>query len=267
MNDRRCPWRMGSVGAVVLAAAVLAGCGAKAPAPTATPAGPAPEGKQFVLPAAPENAQGVLAVRQTAAGGEEVVVVGRIGGSTQPFVEGMAAFSLVDNSLRACSDIPGDQCPTPWDFCCEADLPKARTLVKVVDESGRIIPTDARALLGVSELQTVYVRGQAQRDADGNLTVLARGVYMLPPGERLPTGEQAHPHEQAHHHGDDAAHGHAPTGGDRHRHPPNHQHDPHAAGPEQEQRPAATHHQSPASAAPPAGTPPAPQTPREPHVP
>ncbi len=176
MKDRRCPRRMWSVGAMMFAAGLLAGCGSKAPAPTAAPAGPAPEGAQFVLPAAPENAQGVLAVRQTAAGGEEVVVVGRIGGSTQPFVEGMAAFSLVDNSLRACSDIPGDQCPTPWDFCCEAELPKARTLVKFVDESGQIIPTDARTLLGVSELQTVYVRGQAHRDADGNLTVLARGV-------------------------------------------------------------------------------------------
>lgn len=235
MKDRRCPRRMWSVRAMMLAAGLLAGCGSKAPAPTAAPAGPAPEGAQFVLPAAPENAQGVLAVRQTAAGGEEVVVVGRIGGSTQPFVEGMAAFSLVDNSLRACSDIPGDQCPTPWDFCCEADLPKARTLVKFVDESGQIIPTDARTLLGVSELQTVYVRGQAHRDADGNLTVLARGVYMLPPGERLPSGEQAHAHEHAHNHGDAATHDHAPAEGHRHHHPPDHQHPPPAATPEQGQ--------------------------------
>jgi hypothetical protein len=202
MTDNRCAWRIWGVGAVMLAAGLWAGCGSKTPAPAAAPSGPAPDGEKFVLPSAPENAQGVLAARQAAAGGEEVVVVGRIGGSTQPFVEGMAAFSLVDNSLRACSDIPGDQCPTPWDFCCEADLPKARTLVKFVDESGQVIPTDARTLLGVSELQTVYVRGRAQRDADGNLTVLASGIYPLAPGQRLPAGEQAHLHEHGHHHGE-----------------------------------------------------------------
>jgi hypothetical protein len=39
---------------------------------------------------------------------------------------------------------------------------------------------DARELLGVKELQTVVVKGKAKRDEQGNLTVLASGVYPRP---------------------------------------------------------------------------------------
>ena len=37
---------------------------------------------------------------------------------------------------------------------------------------------DARELLKVKELSTVVIKGKAKRDADGNLTVLANGVYV-----------------------------------------------------------------------------------------
>jgi hypothetical protein len=50
--------------------------------------------------------------------------------------------------------------------------------VKVVGDDGRPVPTDARQLLGIKELQTVVVHGRAKRDDAGNLTVLADGVYV-----------------------------------------------------------------------------------------
>lgn len=37
---------------------------------------------------------------------------------------------------------------------------------------------DARELLKVKELSTVVVKGKAQRDDAGNLTVIASGVYV-----------------------------------------------------------------------------------------
>ena len=37
---------------------------------------------------------------------------------------------------------------------------------------------DARELLKVKELSTVVVKGKAQRDDVGNLTVIASGVYV-----------------------------------------------------------------------------------------
>ena len=109
----------------------------------------------------------------------EIGAVGRIGGSTNPWVEGRASFEIVDSTLKACSDIPGDTCKTPWDYCCQTDkLPKSKALVKVVDASGTPVKSDARELLKLKELQTVVVRGKAKRDDAGNLTVLASGVYV-----------------------------------------------------------------------------------------
>jgi hypothetical protein len=58
------------------------------------------------------------------------------------------------------------------------NLPANKAMVKVVDASGKPVAMDARKLLGLKELQTVVVRGQAQRDEAGNLTVLADGLFV-----------------------------------------------------------------------------------------
>jgi hypothetical protein len=50
--------------------------------------------------------------------------------------------------------------------------------VKVVDQDGKMVSIDARKLLGVKELDRVVVHGTATRDDEGNLTVLADGVYV-----------------------------------------------------------------------------------------
>ena len=133
----------------------------------------------YVLAAEPADAEDVRAVRQSAQDDQTVVVVGRIGGSVTPWVDGRAAFSLVDLELKACSDIEGDHCQTPWDYCCETDqLPEATILVKVVDDAGALVEVDARELLGVKELQTIVIQGKAVRDDVGNVTVMATGVFV-----------------------------------------------------------------------------------------
>ena len=138
------------------------------------------DGSKFLLSSHPEGAKDVIAVRETATDGDDVLVVGRIGGSANPWVEGRAAFSIVDNSLKACSDIPGDMCEKPWDYCCETEkLPSSTALIKVVGKDGDLVRTDARELLKVNELSTVVVKGKAERDDTGNLVVLATGVYVV----------------------------------------------------------------------------------------
>ena len=162
----------------LMAIALLVGC---KPAATSTPTAtgkPSAAGMKYVLNAEPEAAQAVAAARQSAKDAEEIVVVGRIGGSSDPWNEGLAAFTIVDPSLKACSDIPGDACPTPWDYCCEPNLKTSTALVKVVDDSGNVVKADARTLLALKELDTVVVRGKAQRDDAGNLTILASGVHV-----------------------------------------------------------------------------------------
>jgi len=179
----------GSFRAALLAVGLLValpGCGDDPPEPdAATRIDVTP----YLLAELPESAREVKAVYEGGAedggedGGEvkgsEVVMVGRIGGSLDPWIDGRAAFNIVDRSVKACTDIPGDTCPTPWDYCCTRDgLPGAMALVKVVDSSGRLLAADARSLFGMKELQTVYVRGTASKDENGNLVVLATAVYV-----------------------------------------------------------------------------------------
>lgn len=187
--------------AAVLLAGMLAGCGERStgsPAATVAPDKPAAgqpsaEGAKYRLAAEPAGAQEVISVRTDAADGDEVVVVGRIGGEVNPWVIGRAAFSLVDNSVRACSDIPGDACPTPWDYCCETDkLDTGKILVKLVDDGGQVIASDARELLGVGELDTVVIEGRVQKGADGNAVLLANGVYIRTKFQRPGSLENAH---------------------------------------------------------------------------
>jgi hypothetical protein len=155
--------------------AMTSGCGQT----NTPPSGPSAEGKAFVLSAEPTGAKGVKALKVDSKDGEEIVAEGRIGGDESPWIDGQAAFLIVDKSLKPCNEIPGDNCPTPWDYCCDAnELPSCKALVKFVDENGKPLTTDARKLLGVKELQTVVVRGTAKRDEAGNLTVLAKGVFV-----------------------------------------------------------------------------------------
>ena len=134
----------------------------------------------YLLPDEPAGAKNVLEVKQAAKDGDDVLIVGRIGGGKKPFLEGLAGFTIVDPSLKACTDIPGDTCPTPWDYCCEdkAELNRGSVLVKFVDNEGKTLKKDARDMLGLEPLRTVVVRGKAKRDGDGNLTVLASAVHV-----------------------------------------------------------------------------------------
>jgi hypothetical protein len=133
---------------------------------------------ELVLKKEPKGAVDVLALKKDAKDQQDVVVVGRIGGRANPWVKGTAVFPIVDNSLRPCSEIPGDTCKTPWDYCCETNVPKATLLVTFVDEQGRIIKQDPREMFGVKELSTVVVQGKAKRDKAGNVTVLASKIHI-----------------------------------------------------------------------------------------
>ena len=161
-------------------ASLLIGCSQEATVPTASErAMPIVNRSKFLLTVEPVAANDVIKVRENSSDGDDVVIVGRIGGSQNPWIEGRAAFSIVDGSLKACSDIEGDNCPTPWDYCCETSkLATATALVKIVDERGDLVKADARELLQIKELSTVVVQGKAKRDDAGNLTVLASTVYV-----------------------------------------------------------------------------------------
>ena len=95
---------------------VAIGCSQESPT-TATPQvtnlASAVDGSKYLLNSEPDDAMDVIKVRKEAKDDENIVIVGRIGGSENPWVEGRAAFSIVDPSLKPCED----GCPKPWDYC------------------------------------------------------------------------------------------------------------------------------------------------------
>lgn len=167
--------------AASLISIVLAGCGGSSSADVA-PQAVTPvslDGSKYVLAAEPEGAIGVIAARESAADGEPIVVVGRIGGAANPWIDGRAAFMLLDASMLMVADgtesAEGEIC---MDDCCASERAATTTLVKVVDANSQVLAADARQLLGVAENDMVVVRGKVHKDDNGNFVVLADGVHV-----------------------------------------------------------------------------------------
>ena len=173
--------------AFVSLVALAAGCGSNGdstpgpsggekPKPKADPSVQV-EGKKLMLAAEPAGVKGVIAVRQEAKDGDEVIVAGQVGGSAKPFTEGRASFLLVDPTLK-----PTDECDCPWDFCgtSKKDLAAARLSVKFVDAEGKTLKNGARELFGIKELSGVVVKGKVSRDDEGNVIVVASGLFVRP---------------------------------------------------------------------------------------
>lgn len=164
------------LGSIVVAMLLLAaGCKEKEQAKK-----PAIDGTPYLLTSQPADPLEVNELLGEAEDGDEVVVSGRVGGEKDPWVEGLAMFNIVDSSLVPCNEIPDDKCPWPWDYCCDPNVAASRTLVEIVDKNGKTVAEDARRLLSIAELQTVVVKGTARRDKDGNVTLIATGIFVQP---------------------------------------------------------------------------------------
>ena len=156
---------------IPLALVVAVGCGVS----HTDPAPAAPDLKQFVSGSEPSGAKGVIAVREAAKDGDEVTVVGRVGGHAKPFTEGRAVFLIVDESLK-----PTAECDCPWDYCevKKETLAAARLSVKFTDDGGKTLAAGAREAFGIKELSTVVVRGTVRRDEKDNVVVVGKSLYV-----------------------------------------------------------------------------------------
>jgi len=131
------------------------------------------------LDAAPPAAVSVLDAR-AAADGAEVVVAGRV----RDFVDARAVFTIADMSLKSCldpEDPMGDGCKTPWDYCCvdRKALKDGTATIEVLD-GDQPAAGSAKGWNGLDHLKEVVVRGKLRKDGDGNLSVIASGVYVKP---------------------------------------------------------------------------------------
>lgn len=169
---------------VMMVATTLAGCTSESSTTTSNASTQVPDvatvdGTAYLLDTEPEGAGNVIKVREEAGTDDDLLVVGRIGGSSDPWIDGRAAFTIVDLSVKSCNDTLDDKCPTPWDYCCETSkLPNSTALVKFVDKADQVVKADARTIFDLQELSTVVIKGTAKRDEAGNLTVLASGLFV-----------------------------------------------------------------------------------------
>ncbi len=173
--------------AAILGLAVLAGCDGQRGAAGGKAENPA--AAEVALPAElfvstpPADAKPVADVKKQAAVGDAVVLVGRIGGQLEPFVESRAMFLLADKSLPMCSDRGDDHCPTPWDACCEPqqDITAKTTTIQVVDGQGKPLKRGLNNAKGLKPLAEVVVKGTvALKPDEKTMVVNATAIYVKP---------------------------------------------------------------------------------------
>ena len=135
--------------------------------------------ERFLLVAEPEGVLDVTEARSKAVQGERIAVRGIVGGSKTPFVNGLAAFTLVDAGLKNTCTTEADHCPTPWDYCCVDPKALVEATVTVEFRDGiEPLPTGARGFHGLDHLSEVVVAGRSELDARGNVTVVATGLHL-----------------------------------------------------------------------------------------
>jgi hypothetical protein len=142
----------------------------------AAPADALPAG--LILAQAPEKATDVLALKQVKVG-DEVVFHGKVGGRLAPFVDGRAVFQVVDAGIQSCADMPADHCPTPWDYCCDADVNKKSASIQVVGADGKPLRANLKGVGGLKELSDVTIKGTLAKAGEaGPVIVNATGIYV-----------------------------------------------------------------------------------------
>ena len=156
-----------STSAVILA---LAACGEeKGPVPrsAALPAG-------LVVRGVAEG-PGVGTAKTSAKVGQPITLVGCIGGSRDPFVQGRAVFTLVDPAIVSCKAMGDEEhCPTPWDYCCESreSLKRNIATIEIAGSDGRPLPIAVRGLEGLEPLATIAVTGTVTESNEAGLLVI-----------------------------------------------------------------------------------------------
>src|SRR5690606_11676948 len=107
-----------------------AGCSDAPAAAARNERAPSAPDAAYILTEEPENALQVAEARLLSKNDEEITVIGLIGGG-EPFVDGLAAFTIVDCSAKASSESHEEGCT---DACCNPGLKPANVaMVKIVN--------------------------------------------------------------------------------------------------------------------------------------
>ncbi len=138
------------------------------------------DANRYVLKEEPAGAVGVMAAREQSQNMDKIVVVGRVGGRKDPWIDGRAAFMVIDAAMTIVADgEDSEEGQVCMDDCCASLRAESTTLVKIVDDRGKPLAVDARELLDADVNDMVVVKGVVQRDKEGGtFTIAASGVYV-----------------------------------------------------------------------------------------
>ena len=123
----------------------------------------------------PTEAVDLIQIKPTASVGDSVVFLARVGGRVEPFVDGLAIFTVADPSLLSC-ELMGDEdhCPLPWDYCCEDPngITAGSATIRLTGSAGTPIAANAEGAGGLEPLKFVIVEGVVKERNDEGLFVI-----------------------------------------------------------------------------------------------
>ena len=165
---------------IIISALALTSC--EKPKSETAAAAPAVSVEPYFTASAPANPSPIHLLRQSTKPGDTITLTGKILGREKPFVDDRAAFILGDASaLKPCNEIPGDECSTPWDVCCETAEDKlANTAtIQLVDAEGRVLKQGLKGVQGLKELSEVTLVGTvAPSSSPEALIVNATAIHV-----------------------------------------------------------------------------------------
>ena len=130
----------------------------------------------------PEDAVTITEARQNPAPGTRVILSGKVMGNENPIIKSRALLTLGDPAkITSCDLVPGDECPTPWDVCCDdPDVVTASiATIQVLDEQGKPLKAGLRGLGGLKELSSLIVVGEvAEGSSENNFLINATGIHV-----------------------------------------------------------------------------------------
>jgi len=151
---------------------------------TTTVEAPATAFDEWFTDTAPKNPQTIHALRTSAKPGDEVTVSGLVMGREQPFVDGRAAFVLGDpTKLTPCNRVPGDECTTPWDVCCDEDslILESTATIQLLGNNGRVLANSIKGVHGLTELSLVTLTGIVDKASTGEALIInAKRLHVAP---------------------------------------------------------------------------------------
>jgi hypothetical protein len=137
--------------------------------------------ERFMLDSEPSNPAAIADAKESVAEDPDVVVLGQIAaGQQEAFSKLEASFVLSELTTDKEGHGHGEghdasSCP----FCKRRTAKAAVASVQFVDESGKVIPIDARQLLNLKPGDVVVVRGRAEIvEGIDLLKLTADGIYI-----------------------------------------------------------------------------------------